>query len=181
MALGGIPLLVVSLDVLTQRRITRWLTDLMFTADDVQIFEPRDVIYAWVMLIFGAVFVGWGLKELFWPTKVLECTDDGLAVKLLGPLRPSSLIAWDNVRDVGGAEVDDEGDLIPLMVITVFSRSGLPDTPWGARWVEDRALGIMTQDWGRDPQVVAEDIAGYAVDAARRRKQKETASLWQEP
>ncbi|HSM43916.1 MAG TPA: hypothetical protein VK969_02750, partial [Acidimicrobiia bacterium] len=53
MAMGGIPFLVISLDVLTQRRITRWLTDLMFRPDDVQIFEPRDVIYAWVMLLFG--------------------------------------------------------------------------------------------------------------------------------
>jgi hypothetical protein len=180
MAMGGIPLLVISLDVLTERRITRWLTDLIFRPEDVQIYEPRDVIYAWVMFSFGALFVLWGLKELFVPTKVVECRDDGLALRLGGPLRSATLIPWDNVRDVGGAMIDDEGDLIPLLVITVFGRERMPDYPWGARWLEERELGILAQDWGRDPHAVAEQIAEYAVDAAKRKKRETTAKLWQE-
>ena len=180
MALGGIPLLVVSLDVLTERNITRWLTDLIFRPEDVQIYEPRDVIYAWVMFFFGALFVLWGLKELFIPTRVLECRDDGLALRLSGPLRGPSLIGWDNIQDVGGDEVIDEGDKIPVLVLSVFNREELPANPWGARWVDERELAVMAQDWGTDPDRVAEKIADYAVAAVRRQRAKETARLWQE-
>lgn len=181
MAMGGIPLLVISLDVLTARRITRWLTDLMFRPEDVQIFEPRDVIFAWVMFLFGALLVIWGLKELFIPTKVVECRDEGLVVRLNGPFREPSLIPWKNIKDVGGADIDDEGDLIPLLIITVVHREGLPENPWGARWVADRELGIMAQDWDEDPQEVAERIAQYAVESARREQRDRTARLWREP
>lgn len=180
MAMGGIPLLVISLDVLTQRRITRWLTELMFRPEDVQIFEPRDVIFAWVMFLFGAFLVTWGLKELFLPTKVIECRDEGLAVRLEGPHRGPSLISWDNIRDVGGADIDDDGDLIPLLIVSVFERDALPDNPWGARWVAERELGIMAQDFDADPQDVAERIAEYAVDVVERKKRQATSSLWQD-
>lgn len=178
LALGGIPLLVISLDVLTQRRITRWLTDLIFRPEDVQIYEPRDVIFAWVMFLFGAVLVAWGLKELFVPTKVIECHDEGLQVKLKGPFRPPSMIPWNNIRDVGGADILDEEDTIPLLVISVFSRDHLPDYPWGARWVEDRELGILAQDWDESPWSVAERIAEYAIESVKRRKRQTTAGLW---
>jgi hypothetical protein len=180
MAMGGIPLLIISLDVLTERRITRWLTDLIFRPEDVQIYEPRDVIYAWAMLLFGGFLVVWGLKELFLPTKVVECRDDGLAVRINGPLRGPSLIPWNNIRDVGGAEIDDEGDMVPLLVVSVFGRENLPDNPWGARWVEERELGVMAQDWEEDPDLVAEQIADYAVDAVKRHKRERTAKLWQD-
>jgi hypothetical protein len=181
LALGGIPLLVISLDVLTQRRITRWLTDIVFRPEDVQIYEPRDVIFAWVMFLLGALLVGWGLKELFMPTKVIECHDEGIMVKLRGPFRPPSMIPWNNVRDVGGADIDDEGDAIPLLVISVFNRDHLPDYPWGARWVEEKELAILAQDWGEDPQTVAEQIADYALESVKRRKRHATSSLWREP
>ena len=181
MAMGGVPLLVISLDVLTERRMTRWLTDYMFEPEDVQIFEPRDVIFAWVMLLFGLLFVGWGLKELFMPTKVIECTDQGIALRLGGPFRSPSFVPWANVQDVGGADIDDEGDMVPLLILTVYEREGLPDNPWGARWVSEKELGILAEDFGRDPQEIATDIANYAVDAAKRGRRERTASLWQEP
>jgi hypothetical protein len=177
MAIGGIPLLVISLDVLTARRITRWLTETMFRPEDVQIFEPRDVIFAWAMFLFGALAVVWGLKELFVPTKVVEGRDDGLALRINGPFRGPSLIPWKNIQDVGGADVDDEGDVIPLLVVTVFDRKDLPDNPWGARWVAERELGIMAQDWDEDPQDAAERIANYAIEAARREQRRHAADI----
>jgi hypothetical protein len=180
MAIGGIPLLIISLDVLTERRITRWLTDLIFRPEDVQIYEPRDVIFAWAMFLFASFLVVWGLKELFVPTKVMEATDEGLKIKVSGPFRPPSLIAWDNIRDVGGADIEDEGDVIPLFVIGVFDRTGLPDNPWGARWVDERDLGILAEDWGDDPQEVAEKVADFAVEAVKRRRAETTSRLWQE-
>lgn len=180
MAMGGIPLLVISLDVLTERRITRWLTDLIFRPEDVQIYEPRDVIFAWVMFLFGALLVVWGLKELFVPTKVIECRDEGLAIQINGPFRRPCLIPWNNIRDVGATDVDDEGDLVPLLVVSVFDREGLPRNPWGARWVTASELGILAQDWEENPQRAAERIADYAVDAVEREKRHTTARLWQE-
>lgn len=183
LAMAGIPLLVISLDVLTQRRITRWLTDIVFRPEDVQIYEPRDVIFAWAMFLFAAFLVIWGLRELIVPTKVLECRQEGLALKINGPFRQAVVIPWDGIKDVGGADIDDEGQMVPLFVVGVFSRDGLPDNPWGARWVSESELGVLAQDWAEDAQVVAERVADFAVDIARRenRERREaTAKLWQE-
>ena len=68
-----------------------------------------------------------------------------------------------------------------MFVVGVFKREGLPDNPWGARWVDERELGVLAEDWGEDPQVVAEKVADYAVDAAKRKKRETTAKLWEEP
>lgn len=181
LAMGGIPLLVISLDVLTQRRITRWLTDIVFRPEDVQIYEPRDVIFAWAMFLFAAFLVLWGLRELFVPPKVLECKDEGLALRVNGPFRPPVVIPWDNIKDVGGADIDDEGDVVPLFVVGVFSREGLPDNPWGARWVSESEMGVLAQDWADDPQVIAEKVADFAVETARKERREATAKVWQEP
>lgn len=180
MAMGGIPLLIISLDVLTERRITRWLTDIIFRPEDVQIYEPRDVIFAWVMLGFALLFVGWGLKELFVPTKVIECTDLGLKIKVSGPFRPATLIPWEDIRDVGGDVIDDEGDLIPLFVIGVFDRGDLPDNPWGARWVNDSELGVLAEDWAEEPEQIAVQVADFAVEAVTRRRREAAAAVWKE-
>lgn len=181
LAMAGIPLLIISLDVLTERRITRWLTDLIFLPEDVQIYEPRDVIFAWVMFLFAAFLVLWGLRELFVPAKVVECRDEGLALRINGPFRPASVIPWDNIQDVGGADMKDEGDEIALFVVGVFSREGLPENPWGARWVTESELGVLAEDWADAPQTVAEKVADYAVDAVKRQRSDATSKLWQEP
>ena len=180
MAIAGIPLLIISLDVLTERRITRELTDLIFAPDDIQIYEPRDVIYAWAMFLFAAFLVLFGLKELFWPTKVIECRPEGMKIRVSGPWKGASLIPWENIRDVGGLEVIDEGDHVDLLVITVFQRGDLPDNPWNARWLDDRELGLMAQDWSEDPQVVAEKIADFAVEVVRQKTRETTSGLWKE-
>ncbi len=179
LAIGAIPLLIISIDVLTNRRITNWLREIVFRPDDTQIFEPRDVIYAWAMLLFASVLILWGLKELFFPTKVVECRDDGLAVRLRGPFRKPDLIRWSNVVDVAGGEIEDEGDVLSLLNIKVLGRAELPDHPWGARWVEDRVLGLLSQDWSQDPVEVAVGIGDYAVEAARRETRHRTADIWE--
>jgi len=179
LAIGAIPLLIISIDVLTNRRITNWLREIVFRPDDTQIYEPRDVIYAWAMLLFASVLIVWGLKELFFPTKVVECRDDGLAVRLRGPFRKPDLIQWANIVDVAGGEIEDEGDVLSLLNIRVSGRAGLPDHPWGARWVEDRVLGLLAQDWSQDPVDVAGGIGDYAVEAARREARHRTADIWE--
>ena len=170
MAMAGIPLLVISLDVLTNRRIANWLREIVFRPEDTQIYEPRDVIWAWVMALFAGFIVVWGLKELFAPTKVIECRDEGLALKISGPLRHPSLILWDDIDDVTGGQINDEGDVIPLLLIRVLNREGLPANPWGARWVKDDQLGVLAEDWSEDPKIVASEIIDCAVTAARKEK-----------
>ncbi|HLF61105.1 MAG TPA: hypothetical protein VI980_08010 [Acidimicrobiia bacterium] len=168
MAMGAIPLLVISIDVLTNRRITNWLRERLFAPADTQIFEPRDVIYAWAILLFAAFLVIWGLKELFLPTRVVECRDEGLALKLRGPFRPHDLIPWAKVVDVDAGEIEDDGEVLPLLRVRVLERGVLPVHPWGARWLDARSLGVLAQDWALTPGEAATLIGEFAVDVARR-------------
>jgi len=178
LAIGGIPLLVIAVDVLTNRRITNWLREMLFNPDDTQIYEPRDVIWAWAMLLFAAFLVLWGLKELFLPTKVIEGRDEGLAVRLRGPLRKPDVIGWANVVDIEAGEIMDEGDVVLLLRIKVLTRGELPEHPWGARWVENRVLGILAEDWSTPPAKVADQLAEFAVEAARREAKARTVRIW---
>lgn len=178
MAMGGIPLLVISLDVLTNRNITNWLRELIFRPEDTQIYEPRDVIWAWAMFLFAAFLVAWGLKELFVPTKVVECRDAGLALKINGPFRAPEIIPWGMIEDVRGIELEDEGDRLPMLSIRLLGRADLPDNPWGARWVRERELAVLAEDWAAPPDRVADQIVDFAVDAAKREATARTSSLW---
>jgi len=178
LAMGGIPLLVIAVDVLTNRRITNWLRELVFNPNDTQIFEPRDVIWAWAMFFFAAFLVAWGLKELFIPTKVIETRDEGLAVRLRGPFRAPDLIPWGNLVDIGPGEIADEGDILLLLEIKLLTRGDLPEHPWGARWIETRVLGLLAEDWSLPPGQVADQLTNYAIDAARRDAKERTARIW---
>lgn len=180
MAMGGIPLLVISLDVLTNRRITNWLRELIFRPEDTQIYEPRDVIWAWAMALFAGFIVLWGLKELFVPTKVVECTDKGLSLKINGPFRAPNVIPWELIDDVRGIEVEDDGDMVPMLSIRLVGTGTLPENPWGARWLGERELAVLAEDWAEPPQQVAGQIIDFAVEAARREAKARTSSIWQE-
>lgn len=178
MAIGAIPLLIIAVDVLSNRRITNWLREIMFTPADTQIYEPRDVIYAWAILLFAGFLVIWGLKELFVPTRVIECRDEGLALKLRGPFRRHDVIPWGTIVDVDAGEIEDEGEILLLLRIKVLERGSLPAHPWGARWLETRVLGILAQDWSITPKEASKVIGDYAVDAARRSGRARVARLW---
>lgn len=179
LAIGGIPLLVISVDVLTNRRITNWLRELIFAPAETQIYEPRDVIWAWALLLFSGFLVLWGLKELFLPTKVIEARDGGIAVRLRGPLHKPDLIPWNNIVDIAPGEILDEGDILLLLRITVLGRGDLPEHPWAGRWVEPRVLGLLSEDWSKPPAAVADQLAGHAVEAARREARARTARIWE--
>ncbi|HEX5694824.1 MAG TPA: hypothetical protein VFZ15_00470 [Acidimicrobiia bacterium] len=178
LAIGSIPLLVISVDVLTNRRITNWLREMVFNPNDTQIYEPRDVIWAWAMLLFSGFLILWGLKELFVPTRVIEARSEGLAVRLRGPLAKADIIPWENVIDIRPGEIMDEGDVLILLEISLLTRGNLPDHPWGARWVETRVLGMLAQDWATPPAKVAEQIAEFAAGVARHEAKARTARIW---
>lgn len=165
-ALVGIPLVVLAVDVLTRRRMTNALRDLLFRPENTQLFEARDVIWAWVMLISGLVLVAFGLKELMFPTTVVEANAQGLRLKVSGPLRPSTVLAWDAVDDLGSGSVADEGDRLPVMWIRLFQPDLLPVQPWGARWIDERTIALLTSDWDRSAVRAVEEITQVAVAVA---------------
>lgn len=166
LAMAGIPLLVLGLDVVTNRRLTDALREKLFRPDDTQIFEPRDEIWAWAMVGFGAVLILWGLKELFVPTRMVEARPESLELKLAGPFRPATRIPWARVVDIDVTTVEDEGRKVPLLAVEVDDASLLPENPWGARWIGPKEVGILTEDWADDPTEVAERLADFAVEHA---------------
>ena len=163
MAMAGIPLIVIAVDVLYTRTFSDRLREALFRPQDTQIFEARDVLYAWLAFAFGLLFVIWGLKELVSPTSVVETTDEGLALRLGSPFSPATLIPWSQILDVSSEEADDEGTRVPLLVLLVRSRDGIPDNPWAGRWLSDDRLGVLADNWEEPPDIVA----GRIIEVAR--------------
>ncbi|HEX6946009.1 MAG TPA: hypothetical protein VF246_01485 [Acidimicrobiia bacterium] len=166
LAMAGIPFLVLGLDVVTHRRLTNALREMLFRPEDTQIFEPRDEIWAWAMVAFGVTLILWGLKELFVPTAMIEARPEALLLKLSGPFRPPTSLPWARVMDIDVISVEDDGAKIPLLAVEVDDPALLPDNPWGARWIGPKEIGILTEDWAEDPHMVAEALADYAVQNA---------------
>ena len=162
MALAGVPLVIIGVDVVTRRRLTDALRAVLFRPEDTQIYEPRDVIWAWVMLGVGLVIVAFGLKELMFPTTVLEANALGVRVKLSGPFRASTQIPWAAIEDLGSGSVADEGDRLPVVWLRLADPDLIPDEPWGARWIDDNTVAILASDWDRSAVRAADEMAQVA-------------------
>lgn len=181
LAMAGIPLLVVSLDILTSRRITNWLREMIFTPENTQIYEPRDVIWAWAMALFAGFLVLWGLRELFMPTKVVESTDQGIWLNVGGPLRKPDLVPWDEVSAIRAGQLEDEDHTKTQVLILAITDPGrLPDNPWGARWIADEQIAVLAEDWGETADAVAQRLTDHALSVAQERARERTARLAEE-
>lgn len=182
LAMAGIPLLIVSLDVLTSRRITNWLRELIFTPENTQIYEPRDVIWAWVMALFAGSLVLWGLKELFAPTKIIESDDRGLHLKLGGPGRPAVLVPWAEIKGIRATNIDDgDSSRVETLILEVTVPSRLGDNPWGARWVRRDELAVLAEDWSESAEAVAQRLTDHALAVAHERARERSTRLSEEP
>lgn len=162
-----IPLVVLSVDILTQRRLTNALRDMIFKPDDTQLFEFRDVIWAWVILLAAGSVALWALRELILPTKVIDADDAGVRLRVSAPFRRPLFVAWSDIEDIGSATVDDEGDAFPVLWIRLADAAASIDQPWSARWMDKRTLAVMASDWDTDPIEVARMLANLAVEATR--------------
>jgi hypothetical protein len=109
---------------------------------------------------------------------VVEARPDGLALKLRGPFRGADLIPWEQIKDIDGGVIDDEEDVLPLLAVKLVTRGDLPAHPWGARWLDQRVLGILAEDWPTTPEVVARRVGEYAVSAAVSDRQHRVSSVW---
>ncbi len=162
-ALLGMPLGLLALDVLTQRRVTNALRDIVFNPQDTQLFEARDVIWAWLMAIVGLGMALFGLKELIFPTTVVTADRDGLGLKVAGPLRRPVAIPWSAVDDIGSASVEDDGAVLSVMWVRVMEPELLPLEPWGGRWMDERTIALLATDWDRDAVTAAGQITDVAL------------------
>lgn len=164
-ALLGVPMVVASLDLLTQRRLTDFLRDILFLPDATQLPEPREYVWAVALLIAGALACLWGLKELLAPTKVVQGDAAGLRLAVRGPFRSPFAIAWSDIADVGSGTVDDDGDQLPVVWIRTVEPGVMPADGWGGRPIDDRTFAILATDWELDHVKAAEAISGYALSA----------------
>jgi len=165
MSLVGVPFVVLAVDVLTRRRITNALRDILFEPEATQLFEPRDVIWAWVMLVSAGIIVIFGLKELMFPSTVVEANETGLRLKLSGPLRRPITLSWEQIDDIGSGSVADEGDRLPVLWVRLFEPELVPAQPWGARWIDERTVAMLAADWDRSAVKAADEITRLALAA----------------
>jgi hypothetical protein len=166
LAMSGIPLIVLGVDVLGQRRISNWLSDLVFQTDP-QVYEPRDIVWAIAMVLVGLVLSIIGLKELVVPKVVLAADLEGLRLRLAGPRHPPVSIPWESLDDVRAGVMDDDGDPIPVLIVSVKEDDVFPADPWAARRTARNTVAINTTDWEQGPEAVVEKVTQVAVEAAR--------------
>jgi hypothetical protein len=174
-ALAGVPLVTIGIDVLMRRRLFAAFGSLVFTGDP-PVVEPRDVIWAVVLLLLGLTFVALGLRGLLISTPVVMADAQGLHLQLGHPLSRLVTIPWEEVDDIGAEDLNDDGSVIPVMWVRVAHPDQLPANPWGARWIEPDTLAVMAADWERTPRAVAEAAAEIAVtvpQSDRPRKKRE--------
>jgi hypothetical protein len=181
LAMAGIPLLVVSLDILTSRRITNWLREMIFTPENTQIYEPRDVIWAWAMVLFAGFLVLWGLRELFMPTKIIESTGEGVWLNVGGPFRGATLVPWEEITAIRAGQLEDEDhSKAEVLIMAVTDPGRVPDNPWGARWIAPGQVAVLAEDWGQDAGAVAQRLTDHALSVAREQTKERIARLGEE-
>lgn len=163
-ALLGVPMIVVALDLLTQKRLTTQLRELLFLPDATQLPEPREYVWAVALLVVGSIACAWGLKELLAPTKVVQGDQAGLRLKILGPWQRPYALAWSEVADVGSGTVADDGDELPVVWIRTVQPGTFPSDGWGGRPIDDYTFALLAADWEIGHVEAAEVISAYALD-----------------
>jgi hypothetical protein len=147
LALLGVPFLLIGADFFFQQKLIGVFRELIYGTEELPAFEPRDQIFAALFVVVGVALVVWGLKELVFPKKVFVADDQGIRLAVAGPFRPPVLVPWGALKDLSYEVIDSEGDRLPTILIEVEDWAGLPERPWGARWIGAGALLIETVGW----------------------------------
>ena len=168
LSLAGVPLLVLGVDVLRSRRIFTFFQNLIWPNGNPELLEPRDYIWAVALIVVGLTLATFGVTELINPRPVLATNPEGVWLRVGNPFSSLRLVPWNELVDVGAEQLDDEGDVVPALLLTVDDPSKLPVHPWGARWLEPNTLAILTSDWEEGAQAAAAKIAEAAMAAVPR-------------
>lgn len=158
LSLAGIAFALLGLDVLSSGRFITAFGSLIYKTEQVPTFEPRDRIFAILAVAVGVVLVVWGLRDLVVPKKLVSAGEDGLRLALGGPLSKPTLIPWANVDDIQADTVDDDGQIIPALVVRFKDVTALPSDPWTARWVGSHTLLVEAINWSMPVEAVARDL-----------------------
>lgn len=156
-AILGVPFLLIGADLFFERKLIGGFGDLIYGTEELPAFEPRDTIIAVLFIVGGAVITLWALKELVFPKKVLVADREGIRLAVTGPFRPAVRIPWDALTDIGHEIIDDEGDARPLVRVET-TQAGLPDQPWGARWVGPGELLIDATGWSPPASEIVDSL-----------------------
>jgi hypothetical protein len=170
LSLAGVPLLVVGVDVLRSRRIIGFFQNLIWPNGNPELLEARDYIWAVALIVFGLIIAGYGIVELINPRPVLKANDEGIFLRLGNPVAAATMIPWADLVDIGSEDLDDEGDIVPVLWIKVADPSLLPRRPWGARWLDDTTIAVLGSDWERPPAAVVIDLTRTAMSVVRLRR-----------
>jgi hypothetical protein len=158
LSLAGIAFALLGLDVLSSGRFVTAFGRLVYGTEQVPTFEPRDRVFAILAVVAGVVLIVWGLRDLVVPRKLLSAGEDGLQLALGGPLVRSTLVPWSEIDDIHTEVVDDDGQLIPVLLVHFDDVSRLPSDPWSARWVGSHTLMLEAINWSRPVEAVADDL-----------------------
>lgn len=146
--------------------LATWATErfgVPFTLGELDAFEARDFLWAGFYGAFGAGLIVHGLRDLLVPRKVLVADDQGVRVHLGGWLGRATLIPWRVIDDIRAGRFSNLDHVSEALMVTVTDRSGLPDDPWGARWVDENTLGLVAKHWTRKPADVADGLTEILV------------------
>ncbi|NOY55092.1 MAG: hypothetical protein GXP34_03810 [Actinobacteria bacterium] len=155
LSLLGVPFILLGLDLLTEQRFINAFGALVYGAEQIPAFEPRDKIFAIVSVLAGLVLVIWGLRDLVLPRKLVVADGAGLRIALAGPLRRAVSIPWDEVGDIRAEMADEGGEMLPVLVVEFSDPDRLPTDPWAARWVGPTTLMIESAGWSLSAESVA--------------------------
>lgn len=152
---------------------TRTVLDLIYPnrliEPDVElpVLETRDLGWAAMFLIVGALLVVWTSVRIVSRRPVLRGDPQGLLLAVRGPFRRAITIPWSEVGDISATTVSDDYGDVPALLIHVEDPSRIGPNPWGARWIEISTLSLSAPDWARDPQSVARRIRELAATSSR--------------
>lgn len=148
--------------------IATWITDNLgvpFTIAELDAWEARDYILAGLYGTAGLGLVGYGLRDLLVPRKMLSATNEGVSLRLNGWFGKTSFVPWLAIDDVRPGRMSDYDEVTEVLVFTVVDRSGLPDDPWGARWIDDYTLAVPTRRWTHSAETVTQSLRELALQS----------------
>ncbi|MEA2003183.1 MAG: hypothetical protein U9N84_15015 [Actinomycetota bacterium] len=153
---AGVLLLLAALDIVSLHKLSG-----PPSADDAGLLTSKgqterrtDLVWGTLFVVAGVAFVVVGAGGLLMGRPVIELEDEGMRLRVAGPMS-TMFIPWTDVVSVrSGRDYDDDGRIpIPVLLVEVSDRAKYPDGLWGARW-EGNTLEVDADSW----EATVEDV-----------------------